>query len=80
MLGRLLLKHMLKSLSMVFDWLKLRTSDLQGELRASCVVKFQLWLPSESIGEHLLLSLVYDWPEAVQSLGDENLTEWGVSF
>jgi hypothetical protein len=37
-------------------------------------------LPSESIGEHLLLSLAYDWPQAVQSLDDANLTDWGVTF
>jgi hypothetical protein len=37
-------------------------------------------LPSESIGEHLLLSLAYDWPQAVQSLDDDNLTDWGVTF
>ena len=37
-------------------------------------------LPSAAIGEHLVASLAYDWPEAVQSLGDEDLGEWGVTF
>jgi hypothetical protein len=37
-------------------------------------------LLSESIGEHLLLSLAYDRPQAVQSLDDDNLTDWGVTF
>ncbi len=35
--------------------------------------------PCEAIGEHLIATLVYDWPEAVQVIGDENLIEWGVS-
>jgi len=37
-------------------------------------------LLSESIGEHLILSLAYDWPDAVQSLYDDDLNEWGVTF
>jgi hypothetical protein len=37
-------------------------------------------LPSESIGEPLLLSLAYDSPQAVQSLDDDNLSDWGVTF
>jgi hypothetical protein len=36
--------------------------------------------PYESVGEHLIVTLVYDWPEAVQVLRDEDLTEWGVTF
>jgi hypothetical protein len=34
----------------------------------------------ESVGEHLIVTLVYDWPEAVQVLRDEDLSEWGVTF
>jgi hypothetical protein len=34
----------------------------------------------ESVGEHLIVTLAYDWPEAVQVLRDEDLTEWGVTF
>jgi len=37
-------------------------------------------LPSEAIGEHLVASPAYDWPQAVQGIDDDNLTEWGVSF
>jgi hypothetical protein len=33
-----------------------------------------------SVGEHLIVTIVYDWPEAVQVLRDEDLTEWGVTF
>jgi hypothetical protein len=36
--------------------------------------------PYESVGEHLIVTLVYDWPEAVQVLRDEDLTEWNVTF
>jgi len=36
--------------------------------------------PSEAIGEHLIATLVCDWPEAVQSIDNDNLTEWGASF
>ncbi len=37
-------------------------------------------LPSKATGEHLVASLAYDWPQAVQGLDDDNLTEWGVSL
>lgn len=36
-------------------------------------------LPCQPIGEHLLACLVYDWPDSVQSINDENLREWGVT-
>jgi hypothetical protein len=36
--------------------------------------------PYEAIGDHLFATLAYDWPEAVQTIDDDNLTEWGVSF
>ncbi len=36
--------------------------------------------PCEALGEHLIATLVYDWPEAVQSIDNDNLTAWGVSF
>jgi hypothetical protein len=36
--------------------------------------------PCESVGEHLIVTLVYDWPEAVQTIVDDDLTEWGVTF
>jgi hypothetical protein len=37
-------------------------------------------LPTESVGDHLLLSLAYDWPHAVQSVNGQNLETWNVSF
>ncbi len=36
--------------------------------------------PYEALGEHLIATLVYDWPEAVQSIDNDNLTAWGVTF
>ena len=37
-------------------------------------------LPGESVGEHLIACLAYDWPESVRSIGDEDLRRWGVTF
>src|SRR4051812_11770749 len=37
-------------------------------------------LPCESLGEHLVAALAYDWPEAVQSIAAEDLRRWGVTF
>jgi len=37
-------------------------------------------LPSEPVGEHLVATLAFDWPEAVQSLGVAALGRWGVTF
>jgi hypothetical protein len=34
----------------------------------------------ETIGEHLLLFVAYDWPEATQSLSAEHLEGWDVTF
>ncbi|MGO9919413.1 MAG: hypothetical protein ACLQIB_32530 [Isosphaeraceae bacterium] len=36
--------------------------------------------PFEALGKHLIATLVYNWPEVVQSIDNENVTEWGVSF
>jgi hypothetical protein len=36
-------------------------------------------MPSESIGEHLLACLAYDWPESVQSITSDNLDAWGTT-
>jgi hypothetical protein len=36
-------------------------------------------LPSQPLGEHLVAMLVYDWPESVQSVTNQNLAAWGVS-
>ncbi len=35
---------------------------------------------NEPIGEHLLTFLAYDWPDSVQSITAENLTDWGITF
>ena len=37
-------------------------------------------LPSEPVGEHLVATLGYDWPESVQSINQANLDAWGVTF
>ena len=36
--------------------------------------------PYHLIGEHLGLTLVYDWPDAVRWIGQEELRKWGVTF
>ncbi|MEM7453830.1 MAG: DUF1444 family protein [Planctomycetota bacterium] len=36
--------------------------------------------PLESVGEHLYLSLVYDLPESVRSISNQELEDWGVTF
>jgi hypothetical protein len=36
--------------------------------------------PYHVIGEHLGLTLVYDWPNAIRWLGQHELRMWGVSF
>jgi uncharacterized protein YtpQ (UPF0354 family) len=36
--------------------------------------------PLEPIGENLYLSLVFDLPESVRSLSDEELENWGISY
>jgi len=40
----------------------------------------QIHAPSEPVGEHLIASLVYDWPDCVQDTVAENLAGWGVTF
>lgn len=37
-------------------------------------------VPSRPIGDHLVLTLAYDWPESVQSINQGNLDTWGVTF
>jgi hypothetical protein len=37
-------------------------------------------LPCEPVGEHLIASLAYDWPESVQSVGAEDLRRWGATL
>ena len=36
--------------------------------------------PLEPIGDHLYLSLVYDLPESVRSLSQDDLEQWGVTY
>lgn len=36
--------------------------------------------PLEPIGDHLFLSLVYDLPESVRSIANQDLKEWGVTY
>jgi hypothetical protein len=36
-------------------------------------------LPCQPVGEHVLACLVYDWPESVQSISQEDLEGWGVT-
>jgi hypothetical protein len=37
-------------------------------------------VPQQAIGDHLALSLVYDLPQAMRSIIQEDLDKWGVSF
>lgn len=39
-----------------------------------------LAVPQQMIGDHLALSLVYDLPQAMRSIIQEDLDQWGVSF
>ena len=36
-------------------------------------------LPCQPVGDHLLASLAYDWPESVQSINADDLRDWGVT-
>ncbi len=36
--------------------------------------------PLEPVGEHLYLSLVYDLPESVRSISNDDLEQWGVTY
>jgi hypothetical protein len=37
-------------------------------------------VPQQSIGDHLSLSLVYDLPQAMRSIIQDDLDKWGISF
>ncbi len=37
-------------------------------------------IPSHAIGDHLAVSLVYDLPEAMRTISQESLDQWGVSY
>jgi hypothetical protein len=37
-------------------------------------------IPMQAVGEHLVVTLVYDLPEAVRTIGQSHLDEWGTSF
>jgi hypothetical protein len=37
-------------------------------------------IASVAVGEHLLASVAYDWPESVQSINRSNLEAWGVTI
>jgi len=37
-------------------------------------------IPQQVVGEHLALSLVYDLPQAMRSILQDDLEKWGVSF
>jgi hypothetical protein len=39
-----------------------------------------LEMPLVGVGEHLSLGLAYDWPQSVQTINDDNLKTWNVSF
>jgi len=54
-----------------FEQLRLRQQIENGE---------PIDWPLEPIGEHLYLSLVYDLPESVRSISNEDLLKWGVTF
>jgi hypothetical protein len=37
-------------------------------------------IPTVPLGEHLLVSVAFDWPEATQSVNREDLERWGVTI
>jgi hypothetical protein len=49
---------------------------LQARLRGSDKVN----IPQQLIGDHLALSLVYDLPHAMRSIGQQELDDWNVTF
>jgi hypothetical protein len=64
-------------------------ADMMPALRARSYLEIDVQLasdketpppPYEIIGEHLALSLVYDLPTSMMTVGDELLEKWGVSF
>ncbi len=54
-----------------FEQISLR-AQLDGEPKVD-------W-PMEAVGDHLLLSLVYDLPESVRSISQDDLETWDVSY
>lgn len=54
-----------------FEFVRLET-QLKGE--------GQFDVPSQDLSEHLEISLVYDLPEAMKSISQEDLDNWGVTF
>ena len=59
-------------------WMKasLERTRLQHELEGLPHIS----LSTEEIGSHLLAGLVYDWPASMQSINDEALEGWGVTY
>ncbi|QDU25107.1 hypothetical protein ETAA8_01680 [Anatilimnocola aggregata] len=49
---------------------------LQARLKGSDKVN----IPQQLIGDHLALSLVYDLPHAMRSIGQQDLDDWNVTF
>jgi hypothetical protein len=49
---------------------------LQARLKGSDKVN----IPQQLIGDHLALSLVYDLPHAMRSIGQQELDQWNVTF
>ena len=37
-------------------------------------------IPYHPLGDHLAIALVYDLPEAMQTIGQERLDKWGVTL
>ncbi|WP_254506946.1 DUF1444 family protein [Anatilimnocola floriformis] len=54
----------------------LESVRLQAELRGTP----QYDIPQQLVGDHLALSLVYDLPHTMRSIGQEELDTWNVSF
>jgi hypothetical protein len=54
----------------------LESVQLQAQLRGSDLPN----VPCQVVGEHLALSLVYDLPHAMRSIGHDDLDHWGVRF
>lgn len=87
--------HLASSLAGEHDELPGNYSDAKPNLRpkiwARDMIEFQnlkqrlegkaeMDMPFQLIGEHLMLTLVYDTPHAMRSLSRENYEAWGVTF
>ena len=61
-------------------WLRaaLEFSELQMRVRQGSDKR--LSTPQYEIGSHLLASLVYDLPESMRSIAEDELSDWGVSY